>query len=167
MINEIDGMNVDPQVTFNIGRIEGGGALNMVPDLAIGRVNVRVMDDAQRKQVEADFAELVERYTAKDGYRVEMHGAFYSPPKPMDDATAAIQRRVEACGSALGMDIQWRASGGASDGNKFAAAGLPNIDTLGAIGGNIHSSDEYILLDSLVSRTKLTGLLLLSLAAEN
>lgn len=56
--------------------------------------------------------------------------------------------------------------GGGSDGNKFAAAGLPNIDSLGPGGGSIHSPDEFLLVDSLVPRTKLAALVLLSLAAE-
>jgi len=36
MMVEIDDWNTDPEVTFNVGRIRGGTALNMVPDLAVG-----------------------------------------------------------------------------------------------------------------------------------
>jgi glutamate carboxypeptidase len=73
---------------------------------------------------------------------------------------------VESCGRDLGLPIDWRDSGGASDGNKLAAAGLPNIDTLGPRGGNIHSPEEFLLLDSLVERAKLTALLLMKLASQ-
>ena len=62
--------------------------------------------------------------------------------------------------------ISWRGTGGASDGNKFAAAGLPNIDTLGPRGGNIHSMDEYLIPESLAPSAKLVTLILLSFANE-
>ena len=51
-------------------------------------------------------------------------------------------------------------SGGVSDGNRLAAAGLPTLDTLGVRGGNIHSDEEFILLDSLVERAKLAAFML-------
>ena len=35
------------------------------------------------------------------------------------------KRRIEAAGGLLGLPVAWHGSGGASDGNKFAAAGLP------------------------------------------
>ncbi len=38
------------------------------------------------------------------------------------------------------------------------------IDTLGVRGGNIHSHDEYILLDSLTERAALSAFLLVDLA---
>ena len=166
LIDAIDQLNDGGEVTFNAGRIQGGEALNMVPDLAIGRVNVRVKTVEQQAYVEAKFDELVDKFNQLEGFSVERFGSFTSPPKPLSDDVADLQKRIESCGEAIGIDIQWRGTGGASDGNKFAAAGLPNIDTLGPRGGNIHSSDEYLIPDSLVPRAKLTALILLSLASE-
>ncbi|MCB1317033.1 MAG: hypothetical protein KDK27_13805, partial [Leptospiraceae bacterium] len=50
------------------------------------------------------------------------------------------------------------------DGNKLMAAGLPNIDTLGARGGNIHSDQEYMLIPSLLERARLVARILIGLA---
>ena len=159
---EIDELNTNPDITYNVGRINGGGALNAVPDLAVGRVNVRVVDNAQKKQVEEQFAALVQKYNQLDGISVEINGEFSSPPKPIDDGVRKMQNRIESCGKALGMEIKWRGTGGASDGNRFAAAGLPNIDTLGPRGNHIHSDKEFLIPDSLVPRAKLAALVLLS-----
>ena len=63
------------------------------------------------------------------------------------------------------MEIRWRGTGGASDGNKFADAGLPNIDTLGVRGGQIHSIEEFVILDSLAERARLSALALMRMAA--
>ena len=159
---EIDELNTDPDITFNVGRINGGGALNAVPDLAVGRVNVRVVDTDQQKMVQEKFAGLVEKYNELDGISVEMNGEFSSPPKPIDEGVRQMQSRIESCGQQLGMEIKWRGTGGASDGNRFAAAGLPNIDTLGPRGDHIHSDQEFLIPESLVPRAKLAALVLMS-----
>lgn len=162
---QIHGLNTDPEVTFNIGRVSGGGALNVVPDLAIGRVNVRVRTLEQQRLVEEKFRELTGAIQG-DGIRASMHGGFTSPPKELIPGTAELQQRIEAAGALLGLPVSWHGSGGASDGNKFAAAGLPNIDSLGPAGGEIHSRNEFLLASSLVPRTKLAALVLLSMAEE-
>lgn len=159
-------LNTDPEVTFNPGRVTGGGPLNVVPDLAVGGVNVRVRTVDQQRRVERQLAELVARSADEDGIRVAMHGGFTSPPKELIPGTAELQARIEAAGTLLGIQVDWAGSGGGSDGNKFAAAGLPNIDSLGPQGGAIHSPDEFLKASSLVPAAKLAGLVLLSLAAE-
>jgi glutamate carboxypeptidase len=163
----IDELNTDPEVTFNVGRVSGGGALNIVPDLAVGRINARVRTLDQQRQVEKQLEGLVREFNSRlDGIRIEMHGSFTSPPKEISPQTEALMRRIEACGEALGQKISWQGSGGASDGNKFSSAGLPNIDSLGPSGGEIHSSREFLNISSLVPKAKLTTLILLSLASE-
>ena len=57
------------------------------------------------------------------------------------------------------------ATGGASDGNKLNGFGLPNIDSL-AIGDGMHSRDEYVLIDSIKQRTKLSALYLYNITKE-
>lgn len=167
LLDHVDQLNVNPDVTFNCGRISGGGPLNMVPDLAIGRINVRAKTLDQMKQATASLEALTATINQLDGIDVEMTGGFTSPPKVLCDNAAKIQKRIEDCGNALGIPVSWQGTGGASDGNKFAAAGLPNIDTLGPQGGDIHSSNEYLIVESLVPRAKLAALVLLSYAAES
>ncbi|MGC8605659.1 MAG: M20/M25/M40 family metallo-hydrolase, partial [Desulfomonilaceae bacterium] len=65
----------------------------------------------------------------------------------------------------LGIQIKWGHSGGASDANIIGLGGIPTVDGLGVRGGGLHSSDEYILLDSLPERIKLTALFLMKLAS--
>ena len=167
LIDEIANLNTDPDVTYNAGRISGGGPLNVVPDLAIGRVNVRVKTVEQQANVESKFASLVEKFNQLDGILVEQFGGFSSPPKPLCSETEKLQKRIESAGKELGLPVGWRGTGGASDGNKFAAAGLPNVDTLGPLGGAIHSRDEYLIPDSLVDRAKLSALILMSYADQD
>ncbi len=169
LMAEMFGWNGKYDATINPARIRGGNALNIVPDLAIGGVNIRVASTAVQQELERDLDAVTERYNRLDGLlegiQVERHGRFSSPPKERTAGVAALQRRIEVCGQALGQEITWRESGGASDGNKFAAAGLDNIDTLGPIGNFIHSDREYLCVDSLVPKAQLAALVLLSIAA--
>jgi glutamate carboxypeptidase len=71
LLTRISDLNTDPEVTYNAGRVSGGGPLNMVPDLAIGRVNVRVKTTEQQINVEEKFAELVSEFDQLDGNFVQ------------------------------------------------------------------------------------------------
>ena len=155
----------DGSVTVNVGRITGGGAVNVVPDLAACRLNVRVVDPASQHAVEQRLRELAGEFSARDGLGLSVHGSFTAPPKLMDAPMRQFARRVGECGRELGIPITWSASGGTCDGNRLLAAGLQNIDSLGPRGGNLHSPGEFLLLDSLAERAKLTALLLMRLAA--
>jgi glutamate carboxypeptidase len=152
-------------VTVNVGRIEGGGAVNVVPDRALCRFNVRVVSAADQRNVEARLVALANEFDAREGYRLTIHGAFTAPPKPLNGPTLQVLDHVARCGRELGLDLRWRDSGGTCDGNRLAAAGLPNVDSLGPRGGALHSPNEFLLLDSLTERAKLTALLLMKLAA--
>ena len=154
-----------PGITVNVGRVEGGGAANVVPDRAECRFNVRVATAAEQRLVRDRLAELSRAFTARDGFGLAFHGEFTAPPKPSDDRMCDLEHMVSACGRDLGMQILWRATGGTCDGNRLAAAGLPNVDSLGPRGGNLHSPQEFLLLDSLAERAKLSALLLMKLAA--
>ena len=62
---------------------------------------------------------------------------------------------VERLGKELGQSIQWKGSGGASDGNKLAQLGLPNLDTFGPEGDLLHSDQEWISIASITKKVRL------------
>jgi glutamate carboxypeptidase len=154
-----------PGVTVNVARIDGGGPANVVPDLAICRLNARVETFEQQTLVHDALRRIAADIDRRDGISIELHGEFLSPPKVLDEPTLALLGHVAECARELGMPaISWRPSGGASDANKLAAAGLTVVDTLGPRGGNMHSAEEYLLVESLTERAALSALLLLKLA---
>jgi glutamate carboxypeptidase len=67
----------------------------------------------------------------------------------------------------LSIPFATRPTNGVCDGNKLAAEGLPVADTLGPVGGELHSPGEYVLIDSLVQRAQLTAVTLAKLAEGN
>ena len=98
--------------------------------------------------------------------RITMHGGFARPPKPMDETAERLFQLVRVCGAELGQEIGWKSTGGVCDGNNIAACGVPVVDTMGVRGGAIHSSDEYLIVDSLAERARLSALTILRIAAE-
>jgi len=151
-------------ITVNVAALHGGAGFNVVPDLAILRVNLRVATTADAEWATKQLTELVAETGRGDGLSATLHGQFHCPPKPLDGPTQSLLERVVACGRTLGLILEARPTGGVCDGNKLAAAGLPTIDTLGVRGGGIHSPDEYLVVASLAERAKLTALVLADLA---
>ena len=138
----------DAGTTVNVGEINGGGPLNRVPDLASAKMNFRVTDQPSMARVQSQLKSIARRFTA-DGFVVSCLGEFHSPPKIVGEEIDRLQMAVAVAGESVGRSIAWRDTGGACDGSKLAAWGLPNIDTMSVTGGNLHSPEEYMELDSL------------------
>ena len=135
-----------------------------MPDLAVLRVNFRpaTLDEIARAKAHIDAA--VAMVAAARDVSIEVHGGFNRPPKPIDTGAEKLFALVKASGADLGLDIAWRATGGVCDGNNIAAAGVPVVDTMGARGGAIHSTDEFLIVDSLPERAQLSALTILRIA---
>ena len=147
----------------NPARIDGGSPNNVVPDLAVLRVNVRpdTMDDQARAQslIEATVAAV----STEHDVQIQVHGHFARPPKPMTPEAEALFNLVKQAGADLGQSIGWKSTGGVCDGNNIAACGVPVIDTMGVRGGSIHSMEEFLIVESLAERAALSALTILRL----
>lgn len=150
-------------VTVNVARIAGGAPLNVVPDVAVVRFNARVPDKAAADWTEAAVNEIL-LDTPFEGLSLHLHGGFTRPPKPIDASQQVLMNAVTEAGQLLGQSIGWKPSGGVCEGNNLHAAGLPNIDTLGVRGGDIHSEAEFAWPESFVERAQLATLILAKVA---
>jgi glutamate carboxypeptidase len=101
----------------------------------------------------------------RDEVRVAVHGGFHAPPKVLDARTGRLLEDLIRCGRELGLSLSHRMSGGASDGNKLAAAGIPVVDSLGPVGAELHSDREFVRVSTLVERAKLVTVYLMKLGA--
>ncbi len=152
-------------LTLNPGHVSGGGATNVVPDLAILRLNLRPAKDEDQAWVEKEIRAICAEVDKRDGFSVKVYGNYTRHPKPMSPQNKAIFDMVLSCGKDLGLEIGVKPSGGCCDGNNLWRYGLPNVDTLGVRGANIHSDKEIVYLDSLTERAQLSALVLMKLAS--
>jgi glutamate carboxypeptidase len=148
----------------NPSRIEGGSPSNVVPDLAILRVNLRPRDPEIEAAAKQAVASAVDAVAAERDVHIEISGGFGRPPKPLTAAAEKLFGLVKQAGTDLGQKIAWQPSGGVCDGNNIAACGVPVVDTMGVRGGKIHSADEFLIADSLAERAALSALTILRLA---
>jgi glutamate carboxypeptidase len=156
-----DGLSVNPS------RIEGGSPSNVVPDLAVLRVNLRPRTPEIEAQAKQAIDAAINAVATKHGVRIEVSGGFGRPPKPMTPDAETLFNIVKQAGADLGQSIGWQSSGGVCDGNNIAACGVPVVDTMGVRGGKIHSMEEYLIVDSLAERAALSALTILRLAGSN
>ena len=155
-----EGLSVNP------AKIDGGGPNNVVPDHAILRVNFRPRTPEIVQQTDVDMRRIIADIEREHDVRAHLHGSFGRPPKPIDDEAAKLFGLVKQCGADLGIPVAWRSSGGVCDGNNIAACGVPVVDTMGVRGGSIHSSDEFLIVESLVERAQLSALTIMRLSEK-
>jgi len=152
-----DGLSVNPS------RIEGGSPSNVVPDLAILRVNLRPRTPEIEAAAKREIADAIAAVAAGRDVKIDVSGGFGRPPKPLTPEAEALFGLVKQAGADLGQTIGWQPSGGVCDGNNIAACGVPVVDTMGVRGGKIHSMEEYLITDSLAERAALSALTVMRL----
>ncbi len=156
-----DGLSVNPS------RIEGGSPSNVVPDLAVLRVNLRPRTPEIEAEAKVAIDQVIAAIAAEHDVKIEVSGGFGRPPKPLTREAEALFNLVKQAGADLRQAIAWQPSGGVCDGNNIAACGVPVVDTMGVRGGKIHSMEEFLIVESLAERAALSALTILRLAGSN
>jgi glutamate carboxypeptidase len=152
-----------PGLSVNPARVDGGGPNNVVPDLAVLRLNLRPATPEDQARAQCLIGSTVSAVAAEHEVAIGVHGGFGRPPKPMTPEAEKLFKLVQQAGADLGQTIGWKSTGGVCDGNNIAACGVPVVDTMGVRGGKIHSRDEYLIVDSLNERAALSAVTILRL----
>jgi glutamate carboxypeptidase len=155
----IDAMTTD-DCTFSVGVVHGGQWVNCVATTCTGEA----LSMAKRQ---ADLDRGVERMLALSGtandVTFKVTRGVTRPVWEPDAGTMALYEKARGIASALGAELPHASAGGGSDGNFTGAMGIPTLDGLGVRGGNAHTLDEHIEVDSLVERGRLMAGLLATL----
>ena len=152
--------DIEKGITVNVARISGGTVFNVVPDQAVCQFNIRCETAEDQLALATKLEEIEAHYNGREGFGLKLSGSFSRPPKVISPANSLLMNWTQECGQALNIDLHFKATGGCCDGNNLAAAGLPNIDTLGVLGDHIHTDKEYMVVNSLTERACLSYLLL-------
>lgn len=146
--------NYETGISVNVGVIEGGTTINTIAASAVGHVDVRIDKIAQGEWLENEIKKICATPHVK-GTSIELTGEIERPPMVKNDQTIALLDVIRSVGETLNIDIKDVATGGSSDASFTSAKGIATVDGLGPVGGNAHSEDEYLELDSLVERALL------------
>ena len=140
------------EVTLNIGKIQGGAQINMVPDKADAFIDIRFWNNIQRQTIINQITRLKPTQT---GAHIEYHIEKINPPMEKTERSIKLLDKITRIASPLGIKIEAGRTGGSSDGATAADFGLPVIDGLGPDGDGIHAENEHVLIPSLIERTAL------------
>jgi len=158
-ILDIDAMTTE-DCTFSVGVVHGGQWVNCVATTATGEA----LSMAKRQ---ADLDRGVERMLALSGtsndVAFKVTRGVTRPVWEPDAGTMALYEKARDIARSLGAELPHASSGGGSDGNFTGAMGIPTLDGLGVRGGNGHTLEEYIEVESLVERGRLMAGLLATL----
>ncbi|MES2152368.1 MAG: glutamate carboxypeptidase [Pseudomonadota bacterium] len=149
------------QTSVNFTVVRGGDRLNVIPDAAAARADVRAATPAEFDRVERDAASMAEHKLIPD-VRVSTKLIRNFPPMPRNSDTDRLAVAVQAVYDELGLKLTLEGSGGASDSGFSTALGRPTIDGMGLVGGGFHADDEYLELDSIVPRLYLLARVLMT-----
>ncbi len=131
-------------LSINVAQITGGEAVNIVPDKAIMRVNMRSYSKHDMLEAIAKIQAFMQKISENYNVTFEFYERNRRSPKVNFDKQVALQNYVSHLCQADMMPHEFMPTGGMCDGNLFSGEGIPTIDSLGAIGGKIHTFDEFL-----------------------
>ncbi len=155
-----------PGTLVNTGNIKGGTpATNVIPDLAVAELDLRVTQMSDEPQLFARLRALAAEIGAAHDVKFDLKLWLNRPPKENLPTEAALFPHFQRAAADLGMKpFNWIHGGGASDGNFLGAAGLPCFDGIGPEGDHLHSAREYCRVDTIATRAANVALFLHRLA---
>ncbi len=120
---------LEDEGTVNVGSVEGGGAINVVPDACRFAAEVRGLDDRRGEALVAEVVDRVHQAANMPDCDVDvdtsvqrMFGGYRHAP------SAPAVRAAEAALSACGHDPVRITSGGGSDANALIAQGVATVN---------------------------------------
>jgi succinyl-diaminopimelate desuccinylase len=126
--------------SINLGRIEGGQALNMVPEECTMAVDVRYLPGQDPGEI------LAQVRTVAD---IDVIRTFIHPPVSVSRRNRYVRALREAVARSM-TEGETMSVGrdGASDAASFIRAGIPAVE-FGPVGAGHHGPDEWVSLSSL------------------
>jgi succinyl-diaminopimelate desuccinylase len=134
--------------SINLGRIQGGDALNKVPDRCEMAVDVRYLPGQDPGEILSQVRQIPD---------IEVERTFIHPSVGVSRHNPYVHALSEAVARANRGEVMSVGRDGASDAASFIEAGIPAVE-FGPAGGGHHGPDEWVSLQSLSSyRQALAG----------
>ncbi|MBX9752653.1 MAG: M20 family metallopeptidase [Roseococcus sp.] len=140
-------------ITLNVGLVSGGQSVNTVAPSAVGQIDLRYVNPADRDEVVAKLHEIIATsYMPGTRAKLTIKGEFL--PLTQDAAAAKLFELYKGAAADAGLAVKGEFSGGCADSGFTAAQGAPTICAVGPVGGLAHSPEEYLEIASLVPRAQ-------------
>ncbi len=134
--------------------VDGGSARNVVPAKTSAYVDTRALRQSEMDRVYETMMSL--RPILTDA-KITVTKEHSRPPMEHNELVKVSLAQAEAIAKKIGLAIHEGGSGGGSDGNFTAAMGIPTLDGLGPQGGGAHSTNEFVLIETMSQRATLVA----------
>ena len=151
-LNEMNDLQHGTSVSVTV--VEGGITTNVIPPRATAQVDVRALTVRAQADVDAAILGLQARVP---GARLQVTRHHRRDPMERNEQMIAAFGQARAIGAELGLTVREDGSGGGSDGNFTAAAGITTLDGLGPQGDGLHAEHEHVIINSLPQRAALVA----------
>ena len=159
-IIEIDGMTTS-DCTFSVGIVHGGQWVNCVATTCAGEA----LSMAKRQaDLDRGVAKMLALSGTADGVAFMVTRGVTRPVWEPDAGTMALYETARGIAMSMSIQLPHGSAGGGSDGNFTGSMGIPTLDGLGVRGGDAHTLNEHIEIDSLAERGRLMAGLLATLS---
>src|SRR5947209_9117065 len=133
--------------SINLGRIEGGDALNKVPDLCTMAVDVRYLPHQDPTDILAQVRQIP---------GIDVTRTFVHPPVTVSRTDPYVLALRDAVSRSTRDEVMSVGRDGASDAAAFLQAGIPAVE-FGPAGHGHHGPEEWVSLTSLARYRRALG----------
>ena len=154
------------QITYNCGMITGGTSPNTVPGEAMFTLYNRYWEMAQRQTIR-DHVEGIIAKSYIPGTTATFDIVGERLPMDATEENYALAAHINEVSQKYGFGpVEPVKTSSGSDASYTTMAGAPSVCSMGPIGGKVHSPDEFMVADSLVSRAKLLTAIIIELPED-
>ena len=135
---------------LNVSLIEGGVAINIVPDKCEAKIDIRFLPSQSKKEILDQINKALKRLKQKNpelSYKISVlqyQNAFLTNPK--NEFVRLLQKTAQ---KKLKKKIPLVSSGAGSVGNVISGLGVPIINSFGFKNGNAHAPNEWVDISSI------------------
>ncbi len=148
-------LRIDEETVANLGRIEGGGQTNIVPDCVTLTGEARSQGNAKLMAQIEHMRMCCAKASQELGGNFDFSHEISYPAMDVPADSKLLHRALHACND-LNLTVAVKGTGGGSDANIFAGQGLSCIN-LGIGMSRVHTTDEFIRIEDMVKAARLTA----------
>jgi glutamate carboxypeptidase len=154
--------DLDKGTTVNVGLVSGGQTVNTVAPWAKCEIDLRFVTPADRARAMEQIRGIVER-SSVPGTSATLQVAGEFLPLVETPHAKSLFDHYSACAQELGAPIRGEFTGGCADSGFAAEVGATTICAVGPVGGNAHSPEEYLDVETIVPRAQTLALAIMRL----
>lgn len=152
-ISQMTQGHIDEVTTANVGTIEGGAGINIVPERCVLRGEIRSMKHETALRVAEEYKKILKNAAREAGATADWEEQIHIKAYETDQGSPVVEAFRKAC-KKLDIPVELTTTFGGSDNNIFAEHGIEGLVLASAM-YQMHSCQEYTTVDGLEKTAKI------------